>query len=206
MGITIRYTAPVATSAIVTYSVERREDGAFFDFDLRVFRPYKDIPKHVTTGAMLVSAGAMSAEFNYAKVGKEYIIRVHDGPGGKPIAELPVTANAAQAQGGYQKEPSYRGGKKFVDGKAIEAKYRLTFYGNDGFTVHTATLWEDGTSSCNCPQWIKKTTKVRGCRHSLRAMDLTANIDETGEQPDPPKPDEPKATSPFKRRPRSVDT
>jgi hypothetical protein len=206
MGITIRYTAPVKPGATVAYSVERREDGAYFDFVLCAFRPYKDIPKSATTGAMVLHEEVRYAEFKHAKAGKEYIIRVHDGPGGKPIAELPVTANAGHEQKGYQKEPSYRSGKKFVDGKAIEAKYRLTFHGNDGFTVHTATLWEDGTSSCNCPQWTKKTTRVRGCRHSERALTLTANIDETGEQPEPPAPKGPQGPTPFKRRSRPVDT
>jgi hypothetical protein len=206
VGILVRYLAPAAAGSAFTYSVERRADGAFFDFELDVFRPLDDILPQATTRPLIYyDAGSVAAHFEQADDSGAYTFRVYDvGHGSKLVAELPVPA---WKKDGRKMEPSYRMGKKFFNGKAIDARYRLTFYGNDGFTVHTATLWEDGTSSCNCPRWTRKTTQERGCPHSQRALTLVANVDETGEQPEPPEPKStPRTTNPFRRRSRPVDT
>jgi hypothetical protein len=212
VGIMIRYLAPAAAGSAFAYSVERRIDEVFFDFDLGIFRPLNDISPRAVFSPLFYHDGAVTADFDYADAGEMYIIRVHHtGQNGKIVAELPLTAvgeadHVSTRKGVQHMEPSFRSGKKFFNGKVIEAKYRLTFYGNDGFTVHTATLWEDGTASCNCPQWIKKVTEERRCRHTVRALALTCNVDETGEQPAPPPPKVQRETNPFRRRSRPVDT
>ena len=161
--------------------------------------------------ALTHDSGTAAADFDHVEDGEAYIVRVHH-VGGEIIAELPLTiwldeGYVATSEGGRYMEPSYRAGKKFVDGKTIEAKYRLTVYGDDGFTIHTATLWEDGTTSCNCPRWGPKIDGRRRCPHSLRALTLTANVDETGEQPDQAGDRRLSGrTNPFRRRSRSVDT
>ena len=102
-------------------------------------------------------------------------------------------------------QPTFKRGRKFLGDKEIAARHRLVFYASDGCTINTATLWEDGTSSCNCRGWIFH----KKCKHAARALSLTANLDETGEQssrPTPPAPASPCATNPFRRRSRSVDT
>ena len=100
----------------------------------------------------------------------------------------------------------YRKGAKLIGNQVIAARYRLVFYASDGCTINTATLWEDGTSSCNCKGWRFHRT----CKHSIRALDLTGNLDETGERREHPTSDAPekptRATSPFRRRTRPVDT
>ena len=202
MGIEIRYVAPAAAGTRFTYSVQRRADGSFFDFERGIYRPLGDIAPRATAAAMAYRKWVATATFSHLVAGEEYIIRVR-GRADAVVAVLPITA---AAEGGQPMEPSYRAGKKFVDGKAIEAEARLTFYGNDGFTIHTATLWADGTSSCNCPRWTKKDGPVRRCPHSDRALTLIANVDETGERPEPPAPATQEATSPFRRRSRHVDT
>jgi hypothetical protein len=213
VGITIRYLEPAAAGASFTYSVERREDEAFFDFKLGGFRLLGDIEARALTAPLIYHDGAATAEFNHDVDGEAYIVRIHRvGMGDRIVAEIPLTVQDGEGQcldskGGLDMEPSYRAGKKFLGGEVIEATYRLTFYGNDGFTIHTATLWDDGTTSCNCPRWTKKMQGMeRGCPHSVRAQSLTANIDETGERPVAPPPTVPRETNPFRRRSRSVDT
>jgi hypothetical protein len=223
VGIEIRYEEPAETGGSFTYSVQRRADGAVFDFGLAMFRILRGrLPR--SAAAPLVRLGrAASARFDHMKAGEDYIIRIHEA--GRIIADLPLTAgpadcgpswappvSAPQGQGVPHMADSYRGGKKYADGRTIEAVHRLTFHGDDGFTVHTATLWADGTSSCNCPRWCKKQEGMaRGCPHSDRAMTLTANVDETREQPEPAPPPEPAAppapaSNPFRPRRRTVDT
>jgi hypothetical protein len=102
-------------------------------------------------------------------------------------------------------QPTYRRGKKFIGSQEIGAKHRLIFYASDGCTINTATLWVDGTASCNCPGWRFH----RKCKHSARALNLTATVDETGgpDRSTSAAPEEPpRGTTPFKRRTRSVDT
>jgi len=106
-------------------------------------------------------------------------------------------------------KPSFKQGQKFVGNKAIKAKYRLITHGSDGVTVYTATLWEDGTTSCNCPAWrFQKSSSERGCKHATRARFLDQDVDETGmSNRTPAAKEEPSyGTTPFKRRTRSVDT
>jgi hypothetical protein len=104
-------------------------------------------------------------------------------------------------------KPSFKKGKKFIGDKTIEAKYRLLTHGSDGVTIYTATLWADGTTSCNCPAWRFAKGDARKCKHSERAAGLTANVDETGTIPIPTAaPEQSHGTNPFKRRTRSVDT
>lgn len=106
-------------------------------------------------------------------------------------------------------KPAFKRGKKLLDGKEIEAKHRLILYGSDGISIYTATLWADGTTSCNCPGWSFQHAKGKTCKHAKRAESLTATIDETG-GPDRSTSavsgESPRGTSPFKRRSRSVDT
>ncbi len=221
MGITIRYMEPAAAGASFTYSVERQEDEAFFDFKLGRFRLLGDITARAVSAPLTYSDNdAATAEFNHVVDGETYIVRIHRADrGDRIIAEIPLTVQdgeglRADSEGGLDMEPTYRSGKKFLGGAVIDAKYRLTFYGNDGFTIHTATLWDDGTTSCNCPRWCRKMQGMeRGCPHSLRAQSLTDNVDETGERPVPPPaplpappPTVPRETNPFRRRSRSVDT
>jgi hypothetical protein len=210
VGIEIRYLAPAAAGSAFAYSVERREDRLLFDFELCVFRRLKDIPSHAVTELMIYHDGTASANFNHLEEGKKYIFRVHRiGQVDKIIATLPVTACTdhyiSPSEGGQDMEPSYRSGKKFIDNRVVEARYRLTVYGDDGFTIHTATLWEDGTTSCNCPRWGPKVDGKRRCIHSVRAQELTDNVDETGERP-PPAPKVSKKIDPVQRRSRPVDT
>jgi hypothetical protein len=107
-------------------------------------------------------------------------------------------------------KPAFKRGKKVVDDRAIEAKYRLICHGSDGCTIYTATLWADGTTSCNCPAWRFERKGVRKCKHATRALTLTADIDETGGQPvratsavvEEPRP----GIVPSRQRSRPVDT
>lgn len=104
---------------------------------------------------------------------------------------------------------TFHGGQKFIGSLAISARYRLTCFGSDGVTIYTATLWADGTSSCNCPAWRFERNGVRKCKHATRALSLTADVDETGGQarPTPAAAEEPvQGTNPFRRRSRQVDT
>jgi hypothetical protein len=225
VGIEIRYEEPAETGGSFTYSVQRRGDGAFFDFGLGVFRPLRGRPPRAAAAPLVRRGRTASARFDHMEIGKDYIVRVHEAGRGRVVADLPLTAGPAdcgpgkaepagglQGQGAQHMADSYRGGKKYSDGLTIEAKHRYTFHGDDGFTVHTATLWADGTSSCNCPRWCKKQEGMaRGCPHSERALALTANVDETREQPGPAPPPEPAAppapaSNPFRPRRRTVDT
>ncbi len=100
---------------------------------------------------------------------------------------------------------TYWRGKKLLNGQTIAARHRLVFYASDGRSINTATLWEDGTTSCNCKGWCFR----QKCKHATRALALTADVDETGERPDPaPTAQDGPAhgTTPFRRRTRSVDT
>ena len=202
MGIKIIYEVPAAAGTAFTYSVQRHEDGAFFDFEQKTFRPLECIAPHAARRLLRRGVRGLFANFKHSEVGKKYIILVVEAsPHGSIIAEVPVTDYGK----GQHMDPSYRKGKKFVDGKAIDAKYRLVVFGDDGSTVYTATLWEDGTTSCNCPRWGPKQPGLgRRCIHSVRAAKLTANVDETGEQPGPPPPTP--GNNPFRRRSRSIDT
>ena len=211
MGLKIRHWVPAVAGTRFTYSVERRADGEFFDFEQSVFRPLEHIPSGATAGRMVRRGGAVIANFAHMEAGKEYIVRVQqinrDGP--VTIVVLPILNDWEEPViRGKRMGVAYRSGKKFLDGQVIEARHRYTFHGNDGFTVHTATLWEDGTSSCNCPRWGKSIDRFgnRSCVHSERAATLTENIDETGAQPDLPSPAMSQTTSPFRRRRRSIDT
>ena len=176
MGITIRYLVPAAAGPAFTYSVERPEDETFFDFKRCMFRLLGDIPAHAVTAPLIYYDGAATAEFSHDVDGEAYIIHVYRvGLGDRVVASIPLTVQDGEGRRSERKgepdmEPSYRAGKKFLGGEVIEATYRLTFYGNDGFTIHTATLWDDGTTSCNCPRWTKKMQGMeRGCPHSVRA-------------------------------------
>jgi hypothetical protein len=209
VGLEIRYLGPAVSGIAITYTVQRRADEAFFDFARKEFRPREEIPQRAVAGKMVRRAGVISGVFDHARVGEAYIIYIHVGPGW--TIKLPITAGVDDCnpanQGAEPMDPSYRAGKKFIGNKAIEARFRYTFFGNDGYTKHTATLWEDGTSSCNCPRWGPHLPgQPRRCPHSERALTLTANVDETGEQPEPEKPAGPQTTSPFRRGRRSVDT
>lgn len=106
-------------------------------------------------------------------------------------------------------KPAFKRGKKFLDDKEIEAKHRLILYGSDGVSIYTATLWADGTTSCNCPGWSFQHAKGGTCKHAKRAAGLTTTVDETG-GPDRSTSDaadrSSHRTTPFKRRTRSVDT
>jgi hypothetical protein len=214
VGITIRYLAPAAAGTTFTYSVERYADKKFFDFGLNTFRTLAEIPKQDATRPLIYHSDSLDghAEFDH-EPDAVYIIRVYRvGQNNQVIVELPAIMcrhDSVMATGeGQDMEPYYRSGKKFFDGRVIEAIYRLTFHGDDGFTVHTATLWEDGTSSCNCPRWIKlsRGKKERECPHSLRALTLTASIDETGEQPKKPLTGSSQGISASRQRSRVVDT
>jgi len=57
---------------------------------------------------------------------------------------------------------SYRDGAKVVDGVGVRPVGRQTFPSSDGYTLYTATLWEDGERSCNCPGWSFR----RKCKHA----------------------------------------
>jgi hypothetical protein len=106
-------------------------------------------------------------------------------------------------------KPSFVRGKKLLDGKEIEAKHRLILYGSDGCSIYTATLWVDGTTSCNCPGWSFQHAKGRTCKHAKRAANLTASVDETGgpDRSTSVGTEEPsRRPSPVQRRIRSVDT
>ena len=100
-------------------------------------------------------------------------------------------------------QPTFKKGKKIVGDKVIDAVHRLTFYASDGCTINTATLWADGTTSCNCMGWRFR----KSCKHAARAHFLTANVDETGEGRTPAAPEDvPRGTRPAGPRIRSVDT
>ena len=102
-------------------------------------------------------------------------------------------------------QPTFKKGKKYIGDKEVAAKHRLILYGDDGTSIYTATLWADGTTSCNCPGWRFRRT----CKHSARAVSLTTTVDETGgpDRPTPAAAEEPsRGTNPFKRHTRSVDT
>jgi len=171
VGIKIIYEVPAAAGTAFTYSVQRHEDGAFFDFEQKTFRPLECIAPHAARRLLRRGVRGLFANFKHSEVGKKYIILVV--------------------------EASPHG--------SIIAKYRLVVFGDDGSTVYTATLWEDGTTSCNCPRWGPKQPGLgRRCIHSVRAAKLTANVDETGEQPGPPPPTP--GNNPFRRRSRSIDT
>jgi hypothetical protein len=106
-------------------------------------------------------------------------------------------------------KPSFKKGKKYIGSKVVEAKHRLFTYGSDGETVYTATLWLDGTTSCNCPAWRFAKGDTRKCKHSERAASLTATVDETGQMTKATTPaaqEQSHGTTPFKRRSRTVDT
>ena len=104
-------------------------------------------------------------------------------------------------------EATYKDGKKHLGGKVIEPRHTLNTLSSNGMTVYTAVLWEDGTTSCNCPGWWSKKGKVRTCKHTVRAEKLTTSIDETGGRSVPVTAAETakQGTNPFKRRARSVD-
>jgi hypothetical protein len=211
VGLEIRYMVSAAAGITFAYSVQRRADGAYFDFERGVYRPQEHIPRHATTAPLTWDGEAMAASFDHLKLGEEYIVRLLENrPTYVATYEWPITADTdscGSGEGVKHVEPSYSKGKKFLDGKAIEARFRYTFHGDDGFTVHTATLWADGTSSCNCPRWgPHKRGQERRCIHSDRALTLAANVDETGAQPGPPAATVSPATSPFRRRSRTVDT
>jgi hypothetical protein len=80
---------------------------------------------------------------------------------------------------------SYLNGKKQEGGRTIEPVARLVTYSSDQFTRYTATRWEDGTTSCNCPGWTRGEPKsdFRGCKHSKRVATMTEDLDETASKP-----------------------
>lgn len=200
----------------LAYSVERVADGTFFDFQARAFRPLEDVDEtDVTRPLPSRGRGEYGTEFKQVTDGSEYIVRVHDrGAASAIVAEMPVGIGGARKMAELEEaarmpEPSYRQGKKYCQGQEIPARYRYTFFGNDGYTIHTAVLWEDGTSSCNCPRWTKKVPgSPRHCPHAERALTLTVNVDDTGTIPVPPTPSAPGAAGPqsARRRQRTVDT
>jgi hypothetical protein len=213
VGITVSYLAPAAAGATFAYSVERQADGKFFDFTLNTFRHSALVLTAARTRPLVPRDEFMdmAAEFAHVEDGATYIIRIHRTDRvTRIVAALPVTVwfagdRVTTVEEGQLVEPSYRAGKKFFEGRTIEAKWRLTFYGDDGFTIHTATLWEDATSSCNCPRWCRKMQgQRRSCPHAERALTLTANVDETGAQP--AVPSAPPPPVPPRQRSRPVDT
>jgi hypothetical protein len=105
-------------------------------------------------------------------------------------------------------EATFKNGKKYIGGAVIEPRHMLTTFSSNGVTKYTAVLWEDGTTSCNCPGWWSKKGKVRTCKHTARAAKLTATVDETTEYdvPTPAAGKSQQGTTSFKRRTRSVDT
>lgn len=73
----------------------------------------------------------------------------------------------------------FHDGQKITDGKRFDALRTEDFTSSNGVTIYTATLWEDHTTSCNCPGWaIRKTckhTKTLGSRpdRSVRTRPAT---------------------------------
>lgn len=55
----------------------------------------------------------------------------------------------------------FAGGAKFIDQQRVQAKKRHEHLSSDGVTKYTATEWEDGTWSCNCPGWANR----KKCKH-----------------------------------------
>lgn len=54
----------------------------------------------------------------------------------------------------------FQDGQKITDGQRFDAIRTEDFTSSNGVTIYTATLWEDHTTSCNCPGWaIRKTCK-----------------------------------------------
>ena len=105
-------------------------------------------------------------------------------------------------------EATFRNGKKYVGGTVVEARHTLTTFSSNGVTKYTAVLWEDGTTSCNCPGWWSRKAKGLTCKHAARAEKLTTTVDETSgyEVPTSAAGKPQQGTTPFKRRTRSVDT
>jgi hypothetical protein len=80
---------------------------------------------------------------------------------------------------------SFRNGMKYVDGTVYCAVRHVEVLSSNGHTVYTASLWQDGTTSCNCPGWAMR----KRCRHEAEARK---------EQPSRP------ATRQTKQRPKGI--
>lgn len=212
MGLDIRFSGDPGRQ--LAYSVERIDDGLYFDFSANEFSSLDVIADFYSACSLPhLGEGTYGTEFTEITDGSEYMVRVHDRAAGLAVvAEMPVGIGGARRvaeleEAASMPQPSFRKGKKYHEGREISARYRYTFYGDDGYTVHTATLWEDGTSSCNCTRWIKqKVGEERNCPHAERALTLTANLDDTGTIPVPTTPPTGTAgTAEARRRQRRVD-
>jgi hypothetical protein len=211
VGLVIRFRSDPGRQ--LAYSVERLNDGLFFDFKSQTFRELTKIDEQdAMTTLPYRGHGVYADEFGTDDV-YNYRIRVHDrGESSEIVAELPVGTGgvrtlAEMEEAARMPQPSYRKGKKYFGGREISARFRYTFYGDDGYTVHTATLWEDGTSSCNCSRWTKQLPgRPRTCPHAERALTLTANVDETGTIPTQDAAQPADGRSNTRQRRRIVDT
>jgi hypothetical protein len=57
----------------------------------------------------------------------------------------------------------FKNGVKYTDdGKAVRPDRIAEYESSNGVTVYSATLWQDGTASCNCPGWSNRKT----CKHA----------------------------------------
>lgn len=72
---------------------------------------------------------------------------------------------------------SFKRGQKYVDGRALRAIVLDEYLSRtDGTTKHTATLWNDGSVSCNCKGWVFNHKKKgdRACHHARTLQDRNA--------------------------------
>lgn len=63
---------------------------------------------------------------------------------------------------------SFRDGFKIADdGSRVRAVRYIERQSSSSPTLYTATLWADGTASCNCPGWTRRIADGhRECKHS----------------------------------------
>jgi hypothetical protein len=81
---------PRSGRRVYTFSVQRREDGALFDFEQSAFRPSGDVPPQAVTKPMVCQGRDSYAAFDHMKDGEKFIISIYDIKLCAVVAELPV--------------------------------------------------------------------------------------------------------------------
>jgi hypothetical protein len=95
VSLEIRYMASAACGFTFAYSVQRRADGTFFDFERKVFRPLESIPRHAATAPLVWDGEVHAADFDYLKLGEKYIVRLLENrPTYVATYEWPIIADA----------------------------------------------------------------------------------------------------------------
>jgi hypothetical protein len=103
-----------------------------------MFRPRGNVPARAATGPLVYrdEFADVAADFDHGEGGEVYIIRVHQGgPGGRIVAELPVTCceggGVPSARGGQHMDASYRSGGEPLGDRAIESRHDSLPHGNE---------------------------------------------------------------------------